>query len=110
MDPIRPCATKLCTNPGPLEIPVNDPEFYRSVEDAKADARCGPCVFAIHTRCEGLEGDALHEKRFAVLQLPVFSLRPQQAAVGGVGLLDKPSADELAEVAELLYSNPWDPR
>lgn len=107
MNPIRPCATRLCTNPGPLEIPIDDPGFYRSIEDAKADARCGPCVFAIRTKCEGLTGYRLHEKRVAVLQLPVFWLRSQQAAVGGVGLLDKPSADELDE---LLHGNPWDPR
>lgn len=81
MNPIRPCATKLCTNPGPLQIPIDDPEFYASPGDAQRDARCGPCAFAIHVRCENKTGDELHEERFHSLQLPVWVLRSQQYPV-----------------------------
>lgn len=123
MNPIRACATKLCTNPGPLEIPVTDPEFYRSDADAQADARCGPCVFAIHTACDGLEGDELHEKRFKILQTPVFDLRSQQYPVlvnerwvYECCIVDDPQCKHTvpgatsAELAELLRGNPWDRR
>lgn len=75
---IRACATVGCTNPGPLEIPIDDPEFYASVADARNDARCGPCVHSIHVQCEGLAGDELHEARFRWLQTYVSELRTQQ--------------------------------
>lgn len=117
---MQSCATKLCTNPGPLEIPVVDPDFYRSTEDAKRDARCGPCVFAIHKECDGLTGDELHEKRFAVLQTPVFDLRPQQYPVllnerwvYECCLTDDPRCKHTVpgvsaeELVALLHADPW---
>lgn len=88
------CATKYCTNAGPLAIPVAAEGFYASVEDARRDARCRPCVEVIAAVLAPLTGDLelaaqlpvsyehvegianeLHELRFRVLQYAVWDLR-----------------------------------
>lgn len=94
------CATRECTNEGPLAVPVVTEGFYASDLDAVRDARCRPCVEVIHAvlspltedlrlatelpvsyaHVEGI-ADELHELRFRVLQYPVWHLRGGRGSV-----------------------------